>query len=219
MDRNEAVQMGIRDVRVWWNVEGTERRVYVHMWDGRDGCKYLTGNRWAARNSKDGTLTDAEWQAAWVLAQRTNAAGNLKWSDYRAANRAPAAVAAPEALRAASATQQHVISEEPEEPEERPVVATFTNWRRPQYQVGDPIVDETDRNHPHTLIVQRIRYLPADETNERDDPTWFIECVEPTATERESSAWQRAQAAADQRVAAAESSYMLMMMNTNGYGH
>ena len=201
MQREEAERMGIRDVRVWWNVEETERRIYVHTWDGREGCKYMTGNRWAAKGSTDGKLTAEEWQAAWTLAQRTNAAGVLKWGNYYAPKPAPAAVA---------------------QTPERPVVATITKSRRPSCRVGAPLTDSAGR----VLIVQRVRYLRADPDNERDDPQWIIECVEPTAAESTSEAVQRAQLQAQEAKLAREAReaserfrFELEMRNTNGYGN
>ena len=209
MQREEAERMGIRDVRVWWNVEETERRIYVHVWDGREGCKYMTGNRWAAKGSTDVKLTAEEWQAAWTLAQHTNAAGVLKWGDYRAPKPAPAAVATPAATDAAQTP-------------ERPVVATFAESHRPSCRVGGPLTDDTG----HVFIVQRVRYLRADPDNERDDPQWVIECVEPTAAESTSEAVQRAQRQAQEAKLAREAReaserfrFELEMRNTNGYGN
>lgn len=54
----------IKDVRVWKNPAKTECRIYVHTVDGREGCKYITGNPWHPRGSIDGDLTSEEWKAA-----------------------------------------------------------------------------------------------------------------------------------------------------------
>jgi hypothetical protein len=58
----------IKDVKVWKNSNKTETRIYVHTIDGREGCKYITGNPWHAAKSIDGNLTDEEWTAAKALA-------------------------------------------------------------------------------------------------------------------------------------------------------
>lgn len=61
----------IKDVKVWRTpqyVARKEVRVYVHTEDGREGCKYLTGNPWHKQFSIDGNLTEQEWQAAKDLA-------------------------------------------------------------------------------------------------------------------------------------------------------
>jgi hypothetical protein len=60
--------MAIKDVRVWRNKTKTECRVYVHTTDGREGCKYLTGNHFQARGTMDGKLTAEDWQEAKALA-------------------------------------------------------------------------------------------------------------------------------------------------------
>jgi hypothetical protein len=54
----------IKDVRVWKNPTKTECRIYVHTADGREGCKYITGNPWNPKGSIDGDLTSEEWKAA-----------------------------------------------------------------------------------------------------------------------------------------------------------
>ncbi len=58
----------IKDVRVWSNPTKSDWRVYVHMDDGREGCRYITGNHWHAAKSIDGNLTAEEWKAARTLA-------------------------------------------------------------------------------------------------------------------------------------------------------
>jgi len=59
----------IKDVRLWYDTtlrhkNRREYRVYVHMDDGREGCRYLTGNRWHAPKSVEGDLTKEEWKMA-----------------------------------------------------------------------------------------------------------------------------------------------------------
>lgn len=63
----------IKDVRVWYDTTIRDRskreyRVYVHTDDGREGCRYLTGNHWHAAKSVEGDLTKEEWKAARALA-------------------------------------------------------------------------------------------------------------------------------------------------------
>lgn len=56
----------IKDVRVWKapSYAKPETRIYVHTVDGREGCKYMTGNPWHAPKSIDGNLTEGEWTEA-----------------------------------------------------------------------------------------------------------------------------------------------------------
>lgn len=54
----------IANIKVWWNDSKTEKRVYVRTVDGRNGCYYVTGNRWNPKKTTDGKLTDAEWKEA-----------------------------------------------------------------------------------------------------------------------------------------------------------
>ncbi len=56
--------MTIKDVKVWKNEEKTEVRIYIHTTDGREGCKYLTGNRWHKKGSLEGDLTAEEYAEA-----------------------------------------------------------------------------------------------------------------------------------------------------------
>jgi hypothetical protein len=51
-------------VKPWHDASGTDRRIYVQMWDGREGCLYLSGNLWYPRGHRAGDLTSAEWEAA-----------------------------------------------------------------------------------------------------------------------------------------------------------
>lgn len=64
--------VAINDVKVWhtsrYPKETREYRVYVHMADGREGCLYITGNKYNAKMSTDGKLTDAEWAMAREMA-------------------------------------------------------------------------------------------------------------------------------------------------------
>lgn len=61
-------------VKVWNNgigsVASREYRLYVQAEDGREGCAYLTGNRWHKPGSTDGHLTNEEWQEARQLSFR-----------------------------------------------------------------------------------------------------------------------------------------------------
>src|SRR3990167_1105704 len=54
----------IANVKVWKNTTKTETRIYVRAMDGREGCYYLTGNRFQTAKSCDGNLTEADWQEA-----------------------------------------------------------------------------------------------------------------------------------------------------------
>lgn len=68
----------IKQVKVWSKYrKGTKRngklvnrdvRIYVHTDDGREGCKYLTGNAWNAKGSITGKLTEEEWTEARKIA-------------------------------------------------------------------------------------------------------------------------------------------------------
>lgn len=58
-------------IKVWINPrDGKEIRIYVKALDGREGCRYLTGNQYHAPKSNDGALTKEEWKAAWKLSYR-----------------------------------------------------------------------------------------------------------------------------------------------------
>ena len=56
----------VKNVKVW--IKNGEKRVYVDMSDGRTGCKYITGNKWQTAGTKDGSMIQAEWKAAWDMA-------------------------------------------------------------------------------------------------------------------------------------------------------
>lgn len=56
--------MTIKSVKVWRNPTKTECRIYVHTFDGREGCKYMTTTHWHKRGEIDGNLTAEEWQEA-----------------------------------------------------------------------------------------------------------------------------------------------------------
>lgn len=57
-----------KDVKVWSDTMKREWRIYVHTLDGREGCHYITGNRYHPAKSYDGQLTEVEWQQARALA-------------------------------------------------------------------------------------------------------------------------------------------------------
>ena len=59
----------VKNIKVWTKKTTSERRVYVTMSDGRQGCKYITGNKWNEKNSKTGDVTQEEWKAAWTLSE------------------------------------------------------------------------------------------------------------------------------------------------------
>ena len=69
----------IKQVKVWSNPTRTEYRIYVHTTDGRQGCKYLTGNAWNVKNSIDGKLTTEEWAEAKTIAVWENSNGKRTW--------------------------------------------------------------------------------------------------------------------------------------------
>lgn len=62
-----------KDIKVWNDATGKECRIYVHTLDGREGCRYITGNRYHAPKTTEGQLTDEEWQEARGLAYHDNA--------------------------------------------------------------------------------------------------------------------------------------------------
>ncbi len=41
-----------------------EIRIYIETSDGREGCFYASGNRFQARNTREGTATKADWAEA-----------------------------------------------------------------------------------------------------------------------------------------------------------
>jgi hypothetical protein len=73
----------ITRVKVWTGRE-SETRIYVTADDGRQGCKYLTGNHFQARGTIDGQLTEAEWNEAKSLAlvDSSKTPGKKIWSNY-----------------------------------------------------------------------------------------------------------------------------------------
>ena len=58
----------IAQVKVWFSTDKKECRIYVRHIDGREGCKFLTGNLWNAKGSYTGALTAEEWQDAKSIA-------------------------------------------------------------------------------------------------------------------------------------------------------
>lgn len=69
----------IKDIRIWRNPTKTETRIYVHTTDGREGCKYITGNPWHAKGSIDGNLTAEDWAEAKSIAVWENSSGKRVW--------------------------------------------------------------------------------------------------------------------------------------------
>jgi hypothetical protein len=61
-----ATNTNIANIKVW-SSKG-EYRIYVRMLDGREGCYYLTGNRYNQPRSYDGNLTKEEWAEVRKLA-------------------------------------------------------------------------------------------------------------------------------------------------------
>jgi len=66
----------IADVKVWRSEKG-ECRIYVHTVDGREGCRYMTGNNFHQPKTNDGQLTNEEWAEARKLALVDN-----RWTNY-----------------------------------------------------------------------------------------------------------------------------------------
>lgn len=56
--------MEIKSIKYWLNDKKTESRLYVTTSDGRRGCRYLTGNKFQPKGTKEGNLTEAEWATA-----------------------------------------------------------------------------------------------------------------------------------------------------------
>lgn len=71
--------MAIKSVKVWNNqrYEIKDCRVYVHTEDGREGCKYLTGNKWHQAGEIEGDLTTEDWNEVRALGLRDN-----KWHSW-----------------------------------------------------------------------------------------------------------------------------------------
>ncbi len=76
----------IKDINVWndrnRNRNDKEWRVYVKTDDGREGCLYLTGNRWHEKGSREGNLTDEEWEAAKAISFPRSSTGE-NWHTVR----------------------------------------------------------------------------------------------------------------------------------------
>ena len=60
--------MAIKSIKVWSNPTKTDWRVYVKTDDGREGCKYLTGNGWHQKGEIEGDLTSEDWAEAKSIA-------------------------------------------------------------------------------------------------------------------------------------------------------
>ena len=76
--------MTIKQIKVWYNrtirdKAKREYRVYVSTRDGREGCLYLTGNRWNAKGSREGDLTAEEWAEAQRISFAFSSSGK-SWS-------------------------------------------------------------------------------------------------------------------------------------------
>lgn len=67
----------ISSIKVWKSTKYREARIYVRMSDGREGCRYITGNPWHAAKSTDGNLTNEEWKRARGIGYYDNA-----WHDF-----------------------------------------------------------------------------------------------------------------------------------------
>jgi hypothetical protein len=72
----------VKSIRVWRS-EKKEVRIYVKMDDGREGCRYLTGNPWYAPKSVDGNLTAEEWKEARAIGYSES---NHCWNNFTYAN-------------------------------------------------------------------------------------------------------------------------------------
>ena len=64
-------------VKLW--ERGADRRVYVHMSDGREGCLFLTGNERTPARTVVGQVKPIEWNAARVVA---GAEHSENWRPY-----------------------------------------------------------------------------------------------------------------------------------------
>jgi hypothetical protein len=59
----------IKDIVKWINRDNkTDRRLYVHMLDGREGCIYLRSTYWHKAGTIEGNSTKAEWKEVQSLA-------------------------------------------------------------------------------------------------------------------------------------------------------
>lgn len=62
MTDETATKTIIANIKVWSDTMKKEYRVYVRTTDKREGCYYITGNRYHPAKSIDGQLTEEEWQ-------------------------------------------------------------------------------------------------------------------------------------------------------------
>ncbi len=159
----------IRSVRVVATAEG-HKQVTVVMFDGRVGVKSVPGA------GPTEPLSAREWQLARVLSCALTR--TLVWRDWTA-DRFPnfAQVAA-----------------------DRPVARVIVSRHGGETR-GAPLAiydaDAPAGEQSHVLLARATRYFPADETNERDDPRYETDLVEPTAAEREAEFVQWVQEQAD----------------------
>lgn len=88
--------MAIKDVKVWSKTVGSAKdtRVYVHTTDNREGCWYVTGNRYEKKNTKAGDLTADDWKEAEQMAvwdgswHTVYAQGDQQWQRQASRSRA-----------------------------------------------------------------------------------------------------------------------------------
>lgn len=197
----EQIIRSIRTVRA----EGQRTVVTVCTFDGRSGELHIATKQVDAGmpTITTGDLTEQEWTfAACLNANRNRTLGvtpATRWDEWTA-DRFP--------------NFEQTAAQ-------RPIVTTSSDFRRPT-QPGQPIILR-DEHAPlgaqrHVYLVARIRFEPRDEVNERDDSRWTLECVEPTAQEREAEFVQRDIDRAAQADAYEKVQFETMMRNTNGYG-
>lgn len=180
-------------IKVWNNQSRTEYRIYVEASDGREGCRYLTGNSWHKKGSQEGDLTAAEWAEA----NRIGKDAQNVWHTWYA----PAASAVAPATPAAPAS--------PELP-----VFMFDEMNEPG--IGQTI----KRNGQYLTVVKTRRQRRTDEDDDMYGATgadWTIWATCRPATENEIAALKAQHEAAAQRKAAeAEVTALVQQIRNTG---
>lgn len=72
----------LKSIKRWVDRKTREVRVYVSTVDGREGCKYITGNRFQAKGTVTGKLTKEDWKAAEAVAYWQDTDGKKRWHTW-----------------------------------------------------------------------------------------------------------------------------------------
>lgn len=74
--------MAVNRVKVWQDTKSGEVRIYVNTESGGDGCLYVTGNRFQAKGTVTGNLSQSDWAEARAKAIVTNGQGKRVWRSW-----------------------------------------------------------------------------------------------------------------------------------------